>query len=88
MLKKQGFLSFKKISYSLFKEIIAGGHIVRIGDKNIADVLGLKYNKGNIVLDKDSRLIVAKLVGKEEPSKDESLIESEFEFWEIKYDIY
>ncbi len=76
---------FDIISFKKFNEIVENcDYVAYIGDKNIANVLGLEYNKGNINIDKNTRLVVAKLIGGECPS-DNGVIESEFEFYDIKY---
>lgn len=77
---------FDKISFEKFNEIVENDeYIVRIGDKNIADVLGLKYEKGNISIDDNTKLVVAKLISNECPSKYDESVESSFEFYEIQY---
>lgn len=77
MLHEKCSLIFDRISFQKFKEIVASGdYIACIGDENIANRLCLEYNKSNIILDENTRLIVAKSINND----------SEFEFYDIKYD--
>lgn len=76
---------FDIISFKKFNEIVENCDCITcIGDENIANILGLEYNKSNINIDENTRLVVAKLIGGECPSN-EKLIESNFEFYDIKY---
>lgn len=87
MLSENCTINIEKISSEKFNEIVDNNkYLTRIGNKNIADVLGLEFNKGNISLDNDTRLIVAKLTGGELSKNTTELPKNlEFEFYDIEY---
>lgn len=84
MLSEDCNISIKRISLKDVNNIIDNSSFeCTIGNKKIADYLGLFEYKQNIVLDKFTRLIVAK------PINDITVTETsdlKFKFYEIKYD--
>ncbi len=85
MLIKDCTIEIKEISPKKVKEIIElGNYISYIGNEDIANVLGVEFNKGNITLDKNTRLIVVQLVGGRLPIGCIELPKgSEFKFYEV-----
>lgn len=84
MLDENCTLKIDRIPFSKFQEILnTCNYTTCIGNKNIANVLNLDFNRSKIVLGKDTRLLVTKLIGGEVPS-DKKSIESEFEFYDIR----
>lgn len=76
---------FKKITPSEFRDIIENEeYISRIGNQEIANILGVPYNKGNIRFEKGITLAIAKLQGKPLPKGAIELPEgNSFNFYEV-----
>lgn len=87
MLSENCTINIDRISSEDFTDIISNvKYINRIGNKDIANALGLEFNKGQISLNEDTRLIVAKLVGGELSENFTALPSNlEFKFFDIKY---
>ena len=82
MLIEDSTIQIKKISLEKFNEILNTVEYVScIGDKDIANALGLAFNKSNIVLNENNKLIVAKLSG----GRTITDISKNFDFYEINY---
>lgn len=84
MLDEDCKVDIKRISMEEFNDIVNNANFeCCIGDKKIADCLGLYKSKRHISLNKYTRLIVAK------PINDVSITETsdlKFKFFELKYD--
>lgn len=84
MLDEDCTVNIKKISLKEFRNIVNTDNIeCCIGDKKIAESLGLEYNKKHISLNKYTRLIVAKPLNNVSNAKSSDL---KFKFYELKYE--